>query len=490
MSSISIQMLKRAKGTYIALIEGYIEPFTRKKSTRTVKSYGYLHELEAQDPEFMKNLETLRDHLRKHPEAVEQLRSETPRRNYPSSLSMSVTRATYAPPLLWYGGAVVRRVWEDLELDQWFARLAGALNSKVDLDRAMFQMTLSSLLPRRERRQLCSIVPPSLYDFEYRLTPKGLREALLLIVPRLTTLTRYINRRMDSFLRRDTSLLFFEVIPLRREGADPDEPQYAASLMLDRDFTPIYCSIMPQDDLSTGEFVKEIKNIRMRYNTSCVLMLDGIGIRAASGVSRTSGCAWISEESMRMAKEHLGITHAQFSDLWRMMSGRGDAPAPGIGGETSGWLEYEVGLTDMRNMKDCLVRNDLEFGGEPFQPADRTQFLGNVAVNVLALLLQRLILARLRTEHGPCISERDLRLLLSVPCVTPLMHDEDGRLHHFVKSGWVDSLPCSADGTMSMQADIMLRCLGIQPLGTLLQPPDLRRYLRVDLPFRNWQEQN
>jgi len=52
-SSLNVQISKRQKGRYVTIVETFIDPVTHKKSSRSVKTFGYIDDKLAEDPSYL-----------------------------------------------------------------------------------------------------------------------------------------------------------------------------------------------------------------------------------------------------------------------------------------------------------------------------------------------------------------------------------------------------------------------------------------------------
>ena len=53
MSSTGVQIQKRKKGRYVSIIECFTDPVTGKRTSRTIKPFGYVEKDLEEDPDFM-----------------------------------------------------------------------------------------------------------------------------------------------------------------------------------------------------------------------------------------------------------------------------------------------------------------------------------------------------------------------------------------------------------------------------------------------------
>ena len=140
MASLSIQISNRKKGKYATIIKTYIDPITRKRTSRSVKTYGYIDEELKKDPHYLDKIRKDLEELRKDVEQAEKLREEKERRIFPAISSQECQDAYRAAPRLIYGDATIRSLWEELELDKWFRKTRHNAKIFYDFDLAVFYM--------------------------------------------------------------------------------------------------------------------------------------------------------------------------------------------------------------------------------------------------------------------------------------------------------------------------------------------------------------
>ena len=64
MSSIGVQIQRRKKGRYVSIIECFTDPVTGKRTSRTIKPFGYVEKDLEEDPDFMAKVYAECDQLR------------------------------------------------------------------------------------------------------------------------------------------------------------------------------------------------------------------------------------------------------------------------------------------------------------------------------------------------------------------------------------------------------------------------------------------
>lgn len=108
MSSIGVQIQRRKKGRYVSIIECFTDPVTGKRTSRTIKPFGYVEKDLEEDPDFMAKVYAECDQLRVD-------RAEAKRLRERQDMRLRLEREAYGSARLCiYGDAVLRRVWTEL----------------------------------------------------------------------------------------------------------------------------------------------------------------------------------------------------------------------------------------------------------------------------------------------------------------------------------------------------------------------------------------
>ena len=322
MASLSIQISNRKKGKYATIIKTYIDPITRKRTSRSVKTYGYIDEELKKDPHYLDKIRKDLEELRKDVEQAEKLREEKERRIFPAISSQECQDAYRAAPRLIYGDATIRSLWEELELDKWFRKTRHNAKIFYDFDLAAFYMVACRILNPCSRLRMVKIAPQFFFDYQSNLKLDYLYDALGQIAKRKGTIIRYLTNKTGDLLQRDTTLVFYDVTTFYFESFEPDtlrargmskehrthETQVVLGLLIDANGVPIDYEVFRGNTAETKTLMKVVDNYRKTHEKGRVIVVADRGLNSKKNLSeiRLAGCDYIVAHTLqRLKKEKL-----------------------------------------------------------------------------------------------------------------------------------------------------------------------------------------
>ncbi|MDY5202059.1 MAG: hypothetical protein SPH18_08730 [Sutterella parvirubra] len=207
MSSTGVQIQKRKKGRYVSIIECFTDPVTGKRTSRTIKPFGYVEKDLEEDPDFMAKVYAECDQLRVDRAEAKRLRERQDMRLRPEREAYGSAR------LCIYGDAVLRRVWTELGLPGFFRASCCRSALGFDLDLHAFCAAASMILPPGDAVDSGVIVPQFLLDYGEVRAEHG---------PAMLTCLAGLRGRLEAFLaERVPDLAAFD--PDDQEEAGPRE---------------------------------------------------------------------------------------------------------------------------------------------------------------------------------------------------------------------------------------------------------------------------
>lgn len=207
MSSIGVQIQKRKKGRYVSIIECFTDPVTGKRTSRTIKPFGYVEKDLEEDPDFMAKVYAECDQLRVDRAEAKRLRERQDMRLRPEREAYGSAR------LCIYGDAVLCRVWTELGLPGFFRASCCRSALGFDLDLHAFCAAASMILPPGDAVDSGVIVPQFLLDYGEVRAEHG---------PAMLTCLAGLRGRLEAFLaERVPDLAAFD--PDDQEEAGPRE---------------------------------------------------------------------------------------------------------------------------------------------------------------------------------------------------------------------------------------------------------------------------
>lgn len=319
MASLNVQVSKRKKGKYVTIIETYIDPITRKRTSRSVKTYGYIDKELEKDPHYLDKIHEEVRTLRKDLEQAARLREDKEKRIYPTVDAKECQDAYRASPRLIYGDAAIRSLWEELELDKWFRKTRYNAKIPYDLDLAVFYMIACRILNPCSRRRMVKITPRFFFDYQNNLKLDYLYDALGQIAKRKGTIIRYLTNKTENLLQRDTTLVFYDVTTFYFESFEADalrargmskehrthETQVVLGLLIDSNGIPIDYEVFKGNTAETRTLMQVVDSYRNNHEKGRVIIVADRGLNSKKNLTeiRMAGCDYIVAHTLQRLKK-------------------------------------------------------------------------------------------------------------------------------------------------------------------------------------------
>ena len=183
--------------TYGGIVENYRDPATGKSRTKSLRRYGNLDKLRERNPNFMEEVEAELQRLRAEAapriaaarEAAIRAKAQ-PKFNTPLSPVPDTNFTFFSSPVK-FGEVILRRQWEELELNQLFAGIGSEFS--YDLDAAAYCVTVARLIDPYTRQLPFEELKPSLFDYS-QLTLDNLYAALAEVDQRKEQVIAWLNQ--------------------------------------------------------------------------------------------------------------------------------------------------------------------------------------------------------------------------------------------------------------------------------------------------------
>ncbi len=325
MSSLAIRVQCCSKGLYVNIVEAPVDPVTKKRTSRTVKRYGYLRpgsgQENATEDELPAPVRKDLERLKQSPDEIDELRMQVDRKIYPSIETAKNAIARHCAPSLIYGDAALRRIREEPDLPQWFHKVKYNAKLTCDLDPAVFYMTMSRILEPASRLRMKTRMPAFFFDCQHRLRLDNLYDALGQISKRKMTLLKMLSARIDARIQRDVSLVFYDVTTFYFESFEPDslrargmskehrthERQVVLGLLIDNNGLALTYELFRGNTAEMHTLLQVVDQYRKLNPDGRVVVVADRSLNSRSNLSelRKRGCDYIVAYSLyRLNAEH------------------------------------------------------------------------------------------------------------------------------------------------------------------------------------------
>lgn len=276
-----LNVSKRKNGrTYLSIEKRYRDKITKKSTGTTIKSLGYLDELEKKIPDPISHFKAL---------AKQMTDEETKRRKVSIDIDMDECLPENAQGTKNLGYAVIMKIYHELGLHNFLKTMKAKQNFKYNTNSIMLLLVISRLLFPGSKKKA--------YDNKHRFF-----ERFAFSLPNVyRALSHYdkISEEMQRFLYgqirqkygSDTSIVYYDVTNYYFEISQQDEnrrygkskqnrkkPIIQMGLAMDADGIPIHYELFPGNKLDKETFRSVIGEVRRNYDTGRIIVVADMGI--------------------------------------------------------------------------------------------------------------------------------------------------------------------------------------------------------------------
>lgn len=271
---------KETGRTYLVLAQKYRDPQTGVSKDRTVKSLGYLDELEKvyDDP-----IAYFQEEARRLTEEENQSRVVS------LEIDMDETLPEDVPGTKNLGYAVPLKVYHELGLDAFLKNKARGCSFEFNTNSIMILLVISRLLAPGSKKKAWEEKGRYFERFDFSLD--DVYRSLSHFHKVSQDLQRFLYERVRKKYGSDTTTIYYDVSNYYFEITKPDElikygkpkqnrkkPVIQMGLAMDKDGIPIHYELFPGNKLDKETFRSVIGEVRRNYNTGRIIVVADMGI--------------------------------------------------------------------------------------------------------------------------------------------------------------------------------------------------------------------
>lgn len=271
---------KETGRTYLVLAQKYRDPKTGRAKDRTIKSLGYLDELE----------KVYDDPIAYFQEEARRLTEEEKRTKLISfEIDMDETLPEGVQGTKNLGYAIPLKVYHELELDSFLKNKARSGNFQFNTNSIMILLVISRLLSPGSKKKAWDQKERFFERFDFSLD--DVYRSLSHFHEISENLQRFLHESVRMKYGSDTSTIYYDVTNYYFEIRKPDEfikygrpkqnrkkPVVQMGLAMDKDGIPIHYELFPGNKLDKETFRSVIGQVRRNYNTGRVVVVADMGI--------------------------------------------------------------------------------------------------------------------------------------------------------------------------------------------------------------------
>ena len=277
--------------TYMVIAQKYRNPKTNVSTDRTIKSLGWLDELEKkyEDP-----VAHFREVARKMTEEDNAKKRITLKINMDEALKKGIRGRKNL------GYAAILKIYHELELDVFFNNRARSKDFKYNTNSIMILLVISRLLSPGSKKKACEQRKRYFERFNFSLA--DIYRALSHFAKLERELQAYLHEKIRQKYGRDTKTIYYDVTNFYFEIDRPDElrkfgkgkegrhsPIVQMGLAMDSEGIPIHYRLFSGNRLDKETFRTVIGEVRRKYGTGRIIVVADMGIITGDNIYYLTG---------------------------------------------------------------------------------------------------------------------------------------------------------------------------------------------------------
>ena len=261
-------------------MRGYRENGTGKAKSKTIKSLGYLEDLEKEYDDPIAHFKEV---------AKKMTEEENERRKVTITFDMDEELPVGCEGRKNLGYAAILRIYYELELDRFLNNDTRHKGFEYNANSIMTLLVVSRLLSPGSKRKAYEEKGRYFERFDFSLADTY--RALSYFATISKELQRHVNERVTTIYGRDTRLVYYDVTnfyfeidqedDLRKHGVSKEkrkDPIVQMGLAMDADGVPLHYELFPGNMPDKSTFRSVIGEVRRNYDTGRIIVVGDMGI--------------------------------------------------------------------------------------------------------------------------------------------------------------------------------------------------------------------
>lgn len=271
---------KKTGRTYLAIAQKYRDPFKKTSTDRTIKSLGYLDDLEKEYNDPIK-------HFR------EVARKMTEKEDADNKVTLSISMDEHLPQGTKdrknFGYAAILKAYHELELNRFFNNKARHEGFQFNTNSIMSLLVVSRILSPGSKKK--AFEERGRYFERFNFSLEDIYRSLSHFAKIAKESQRHIHEQVTQKYGRDMKTIYYDVTnfyfevdkedDLRKKGPCKEHrpnPIVQMGLAMDADGIPIAYEQFPGNKLDKETFRSLIGEVRRNYNTGRIIVVADKGI--------------------------------------------------------------------------------------------------------------------------------------------------------------------------------------------------------------------
>lgn len=277
--------------TYLVIAEKYRNPATNVATDRTVKSLGYLDELEMEYADPIAHFQAVARKMTEEAAAQNKMTL---------TINMDETLALDAEGRKNFGYAAILKIYHELGLDDFFKNKARPDSFEFNTNSIMMLLVISRLLSPGSKKKAFEEKGRYFERFDFSLA--DVYRALSHYAKIAKECQRHLHEQIAAKYGRNTKTIYYDVTNYYFEIEEADElrkfgpskekrpnPIVQMGLAMDADGIPLHYELFPGNKLDKETFRSVIGEVRRKYDTGRVVVVADMGIITGDNIYYLTG---------------------------------------------------------------------------------------------------------------------------------------------------------------------------------------------------------
>jgi transposase len=282
---------KKSGRTYLVIAQKYRNPKTNISTDRTIKSLGYLDELEKKYDDPVAHFKEVARKMTEEDNAKKKLTLKI-------NMEEKLPEDSKGPKNLGY--AAILKIYHELGLDGFFKNRARHETFKYNTNSIMILLVVSRLLSPGSKKK--AFEDRGCYFERFSFSLADMYRALSHYAKLAKRFQRYLNGKVKDKYGRNTKTIYYDVTnfyfeidkadELRKYGRSKEgrhNPLVQMGLAMDMDGIPIHYELFPGNKLDKETFRSVIGEVRKNYNTGRIVVVADMGIITGDNIYYLTG---------------------------------------------------------------------------------------------------------------------------------------------------------------------------------------------------------
>ena len=325
--ALCVCVIKNRKYQYVRVCRAYRNE-KGQPTSETIENHGRLDECLKKDPNYVEALReriAKQNALQKEVEAKlfqDQLAENTQRLIDAKNQSSTDALNDYSScRRLNIGVAVIKRVWDQLNLSSSFQYLQSKTKVKYRYDHLAFMLSALRILLPSSKLRAYQHRNDYIVDFSEFDNLKTVYNVLNRLAQDKQAIVRSLNRQISKLTKRDLTLAFYDVTTYGFESQAQselkdfglskankvNEVQVVLGLVMDSNGIPVDYDLLPGNTSEFGTMIPIIERVKQTYNIDRLTVVADRGLNSSENLSKlkSMNCDFVIAQKIRNCSQEI-----------------------------------------------------------------------------------------------------------------------------------------------------------------------------------------